>query len=54
MVKLDPDDIRENVEVNVNCSFWELMRKSSIAFNLKINEMVIMTKTGALGDEMYD
>lgn len=37
-IKLDPDGVRSEVEVNLNCKFWELMRQSAILLNLKMSE----------------
>jgi hypothetical protein len=52
-VKLEPDEVRYEVEVNINCQFWELMRKTASALNLKMSEFLIFTKQGPLPDEMY-
>jgi len=43
-IKLDPDGVRSEVEVNLNCKFWELMRKSSQLLNIKMSEFYILTK----------
>lgn len=53
-IKLDPDEEGLEVEVNLNCSFWELMRKSSIALNLKMSEFYILTKQGPLEEDVYN
>jgi hypothetical protein len=43
-IKLDPDGIRSEVEVNLNCKFWELMRQSANLLNLKMSEFYIITR----------
>ena len=53
-IKLDPDGIRSEVEVNLNCKFWELMRKSGQLLNLKMSEFYIFTKQGPLPDNIYN
>lgn len=54
MIKLDPDGVRSEIEVNINCKFWELMRKSSQLLNLKMSEFFIFTKQGPLPDAVYN
>ena len=53
-IKLDPDGVRSEVEVNLNCKFWELMRKSALLLNIKMSEFYILTKQGALPDNIYN
>lgn len=53
-IKLDPDGIRSEVEVNLNCKFWELMRKCAQLLNLKMSEFYIFTKQGPLPDNIYN
>ncbi len=53
-IKLDPDGVRTEVEVNLNCKFWELMRKCSQVFNLKLSEFHILTKQGPLPERVYN
>jgi len=52
-IKLEPDDVKGEIEVNINCKFWELVRKSSLYLNCKMNEIYILTKNGPLQDDMY-
>jgi len=52
-IKLEPDGVRSEVEVNLNCKFWELMRKSSQLLNLKMSEFYILAKQGPLPDNIY-
>jgi len=54
LIKLSPDNITKEVEVNPNCKFWELMRMSALALNLKMSEFVILTKQGFLPEDMYN
>jgi hypothetical protein len=54
MIKLDPDGVRSEIEVNINCKFWELMRKSSQLLNLKMSEFYIFTKQGPLPESVYN
>jgi hypothetical protein len=44
MIKLDPDGVRSEVDININCKFWELMRKSAQMLNLKMSDFYIFTK----------
>lgn len=53
-IKLDPDDIQAEVEVNLNCKFWELMRICSQLFQIKMSEFFIFTKQGPLPNHMYN
>ena len=53
-IKLDPDDIQAEVEVNLNCKFWELMRICAQLFSIKMSEFFIFTKQGPLPNHMYN
>lgn len=53
-VKLDPDGIQAEVEVNLNCKFWELMRLCSQLLSMKMSEFFIFTKQGPLPNHMYN
>lgn len=53
-ITLDPDQQKEQIEVNMNLKFWELMRQSSIKLNLKMSEFVIVTTKGPLSEDYYE
>lgn len=53
-VKLDPGGARTEVEVNLNCTFWELMRQCGELLDLKLSEFYIFTKQGPLPDHIYN
>ena len=53
-IKLDPDGIQAEVEVNLNCKFWELMRICAQLFQIKMSEFFIFTKQGPLPNHMYN
>jgi hypothetical protein len=38
-IKTDVNDVRYEIEVNSNCVFWELVRKSATIYGVKINEL---------------
>lgn len=54
MIKLDPDGVRSEVDININCKFWELMRKSAQMLNLKMSDFYILTKQGHLPETVYN
>jgi hypothetical protein len=54
MIKLDPDGVRSEVDININCKFWELMRKSAQLLNLKMSDFYILTKQGHLPETVYN
>ena len=53
-VNLDPDGIQIEIDVNINCRFWELMKICSNIFSMNMSEFFILAKQGPLPNYMYN
>jgi len=53
-IKLEAENLKYEVDVNLSMPFWEVMIKASNKFQMKMSEFFIITKKGPLPEEMYD
>lgn len=53
-MNLDPDGILIEVDVNINCEFWELMKICGQIFGMKMSEFFILAKSGPIPSYMYN
>jgi hypothetical protein len=49
-----PDGIKSEVDLNMNCKFWELIRVISNSVGCKMSEIQIVAKDGPVKNNIYN